>query len=88
MKTQDPVNHIRFYATSWCPDCLRAKTILIKTKAPYKLIDIDQDPEGLEFVKEVNNGNRSVPTIIFPDGSKLVEPSSKELKKKIAAFFP
>jgi mycoredoxin len=87
MQTEEHSNYIRFYATSWCPDCIRAKEILNKTKIPYKLIDIDQDSEGLEFVKEVNNGNRTVPTIIFPDGSMLVEPSNKELNKKIAAFF-
>ena len=88
METEDHVKYIQFYATSWCPDCIRAKAILNKTKAPYKLIDINQDSEGSEFVKKVNTGNRSVPTIIFPDGSMLVEPSEKELKKKISTLFP
>lgn len=88
METDDHVKYIKFYASSWCPDCLRANAILNQSKVPYKMIDIDHDSEGLEFVKEVNNGNRSVPTIIFSDGSMLIEPSNKELKKKIAAIFP
>jgi mycoredoxin len=74
---------IKFYGTSWCPSSRRAKKLLIKNGVEFEWINIDEDPEGREFVIETNNGYRSVPTIVFPDGDILVEPSSTELLHKI-----
>ena len=73
---------IKIYATNWCGDSRRAKQFFINENIDFEWIDIDQDKEAAEFVKSVNNGFRSVPTIIFPDGSMLVEPSSYQLKDK------
>jgi len=71
------------YGTQWCPDCTRAKRILDKHRSGYRWIDIEQDPAAAEYVVKVNRGNRSVPTIIFPDGAIMVEPSTAELEKKL-----
>jgi mycoredoxin len=71
------------YGTTWCYDSRRARTVLDQNNIPYRWIDIDQDMEGRKFVEQVNNGFRSVPTIIFPDGSMLVEPSNTTLKAKL-----
>jgi mycoredoxin len=71
------------YATRWCPDCLRTRRLLDQNKVQYTWIDIDQDKVAKEYVMKVNNGNRSVPTILFPDGSILVEPSTSELSSRI-----
>jgi glutaredoxin len=49
----------------------------------YAWIDIDQDAEAAAYVQQVNHGFRSVPTICFPDGSHLVEPSDAELREKL-----
>ena len=76
---------IRIYGTNWCGDCRRALRVFDKNQVPYAFIDIDQDPEGRKFVIETNNGNRSVPTIVFPDGSILVEPSIRDLENQIKA---
>ena len=75
---------ILVYATSWCFDCHRARTFLNRRSIPYRWIDIDQDKDGEQFVKQTNRGCRSVPTIVFPDGRILVEPSDQELE----AAFP
>ena len=75
---------IKFYGTSWCPSSRRAKKILVNKRIEFEWINIDEDLAGRKFVLEVNNGNRSVPTIVFPDGDVLVEPSNAELKKKLA----
>jgi len=75
---------IVMYGTTWCPDCLRAKRVFEKSGVGYKWIDIGQDPEAATMVERLNRGNRSVPTIVFPDGSILVEPSNAELEKKLA----
>lgn len=73
---------IKFYGTSWCFDCRRARNFLAQNNIPYHWIDIDKDFEAAEFVKRTNRGFRSVPTIVFPDGSILVEPSENQLKDK------
>ena len=74
---------IRVYGTTWCPDCVRAKQVLEKHKVPFVWIDINQDADARVYVEKTNYGNRSVPTIVFPDGSTLVEPSNKQLEVKL-----
>jgi mycoredoxin len=76
-------SEIIFYGTTWCFDCRRARTVLDQNKIAYTFIDIDKDAEGRKYVEQVNSGFRSVPTIVFPDGSILVEPSNNELKAKL-----
>jgi len=75
---------IQVYGTTWCPDCVRAKQVLVRHSVPYEWIDISDNAEARAYVEKVNRGNRSVPTIVFPDGSILVEPSNSELEKKLA----
>ncbi|MBN2043510.1 MAG: NrdH-redoxin [Anaerolineales bacterium] len=74
---------IIMYSTSWCPDCVRAKMVLRRLRVPFRDIDVDKSKEGLEIVVDYNHGQRVVPTIFFPDGSVLVEPSNQELKEKV-----
>ncbi len=77
---------IVMYSTSWCPDCIRAKLVFKKLKAAYTNIDVDHNQEGLAKVKAHNGGIRVVPTIFFPDGSVLIEPSNQELTEKVVAL--
>jgi glutaredoxin-like protein len=74
---------IIMYGTTWCPDCRRAKQCLEKHGVAYEWTNIEEDTEARAKVIEINHGNRSVPTIVFPDGSVLVEPSNAELEKKL-----
>jgi mycoredoxin len=76
---------ITVYATSWCGDCRLAKRVLEEEKAEYRWVDIDDDAEAARLVQELNGGLRSVPTILFPDGRVLVEPSREELLQALAA---
>ena len=71
------------YATSWCPDCRRAKKFLDDHEVAYEYVDIDKNREASAYVKQLNNGMRSVPTILFPDGSTLVEPRDSQLAEKL-----
>ncbi len=75
------VNITRFYGAMWCGDTRRARAWFDKNNVPYEWIDIEQNEEAAEFVKSVNNGMRSIPTIIFPDGSQLTEPSTRKLEE-------
>jgi glutaredoxin len=74
---------IVMYGTNWCYDSRRARAVFDQNQIPYEWIDIDTDMDGRSFVEKVNRGYRSVPTIVFPDGSILVEPSNTELSKKL-----
>src|SRR5574342_1298401 len=75
---------IVMYAVEWCPDCRRAKFFFKRKKIDVVEVDVSSDKRAEAFVKELNHGNRSVPTIILPDGSMLVEPSTEELEAKFS----
>jgi mycoredoxin len=81
--TNNKPSEIILYGTKWCPDCIRAKRILKKFNVTYVEINISGNPEAAKIVEQLNNGNRCVPTIIFPDGSHLTEPSTETLTEKI-----
>lgn len=86
--TSQPVdNRITFYGTVWCGDCRRTKAYLDSHQIPYQFVDIDRDPSAESFVKQINRGRRSVPTLIAPDGSRVVEPSETQLASWIAEHF-
>ena len=77
------MNNIKVYGTRWCPDCIRTKQLLAREKAAYDWIDIEQDEAAAAYVEKVNGGLKSVPTLLFPDGSTMVEPDNASLKEKL-----
>jgi mycoredoxin len=77
---------ILIYTTSWCGDCRRAKKVFATLGVPYTEVNIDTEPAAAHQVMALNGGMRSVPTILFADGSMLVEPSSRELEVKLASL--
>ncbi len=76
-------NQIVVYSTVWCPDCKRAKRFFAEQRVPYVNVNIEHDAGAMAFVEQVNHGMRSIPTIVFPDGSILVEPSNAQLAEKL-----
>ncbi|MEW5941329.1 MAG: FAD-dependent oxidoreductase, partial [Chloroflexota bacterium] len=71
------------YSTVWCPDCKRAKKFFGEHRVQYENIDIEQNPEYVDYVMQVNHGARIIPTIVFPDGTILSEPSNAQLAEKL-----
>ena len=71
------------YGAPWCPDCKRSKQFLGEQRVPYNWVDIDQDEEGRSYVQQANDGRQIIPTIVFEDGSILVEPTNAELAAKL-----
>jgi mycoredoxin len=76
---------IKMYVTTWCGDCRMAKRWFDAHGIPYESINIEEDDKAAEYVARVNRGYRSVPTIVFPDGSVLVEPGPRELATKFSS---
>lgn len=85
VETRATSQKIKMYATTWCGDCRFAKRWFDAHNIPYEYINIEEDEEAARVVISINNGMRSVPTIVFPDGSVLVEPTARELAAKFSA---
>jgi mycoredoxin len=77
-------SQIVIYATEYCSDCMRAKRFFEANNIPHLRVGLEGNAKATEFVMEVNHGYRSVPTIVFPDGSIMVEPNWEELKAKFS----
>ena len=73
------------YSTSWCGYCRRLKAQLERDGIEFVEVDIEQQPEAAEFVMSVNGGNRTVPTVHFPNGKALTNPTLAEVKEQLAA---
>ncbi|HXF86244.1 MAG TPA: glutaredoxin family protein [Anaerolineales bacterium] len=78
-------SQIVMYTTDTCADCRRAKAFFEAHQIPYLRVRLEENPKAAEFVIRLNNGYCSVPTIIFPDGTILVEPDWEELKAKFSS---
>jgi mycoredoxin len=56
---------IKVYTTRWCGDCQITKKYLSKFGIPFEEIDIENDPSAAEYVMQVNDGRKSVPTLVY-----------------------
>lgn len=84
MSTSDyTTSELIVYGATWCGDCRRTKRLLDGQGISYTWIDLDEQPEALALVERINNGMRSIPTLLFPDGSVMVEPSNSALLQKL-----
>ncbi len=77
--------HVTMYSTVWCGYCRRLKSQLDREGIAYVEVDIEHDPQAAELVMSVNRGNQTVPTVVFPDGSALSNPSVAQVKERLAA---
>ena len=73
------------YSTPWCGYCHRLRGQLDREGISYEVVDIEAHPEAAEIVMSVNGGNQTVPTLVFPDGSALTNPSVAQVKQKLVA---
>jgi mycoredoxin len=72
------------FTTRWCGYCVRLKSHLSRAGIDYHEIDIESHPEGAAVVAEINGGNQTVPTVVFPDGSALTNPSAADVGRQMA----
>jgi mycoredoxin len=76
---------LTMYSTAWCGYCHRLKRQMERSGVDYIEVDIEHDAEAAEFVMAVNGGNQTVPTVVFPDGSVVTNPSLAEVMTRLAA---
>ncbi len=79
-------NQITMYFADWCGDCRRSKRLLDELNLTYTLIDIEADSAAADKVIEINGGMRSIPVVVFADGTHLTEPSDIDLKAKLTSL--
>ena len=73
------------YSTPWCGYCHRLKSQLDREGIEFDIVDIEQDPEAVAIVESANNGNQTVPTLVYSDGTAQTNPSVIQVKAKLAA---
>lgn len=79
-----PAGSVTMFTTTSCGYCRRLKAQMDREGIAYAEIDIEQDPASAEFVMRANDGNQTVPTLLFPDGSTATNPSIIAVRKRLA----
>jgi glutaredoxin-like protein len=79
-------DQITMYGADWCGDCRRSKRLFEELNVEYTLIDTDSDLTAVDKVIEINGGAKSIPVIVFSDGTHLTEPSDNDLKAKLQSL--
>ena len=77
---------VTMYTTSWCGYCFRLKKMMQREGIEFAEVDIEADENAAELVMQANGGNRTVPTLVFPDGSALTNPSIDQVKNQLASI--
>ena len=75
---------IKLYSSNWCGHSISVERFLARNDVEVERISIDGNKEARRHLIEINNGYASVPTLVFPDGSKLTEPSFREIREKLS----
>ena len=74
---------LTMYSTTWCGYCHRLRSQLDREGIGYRIVDIERDNAAAKFVMGVNGGNQTVPTVRFPDGSTLTNPTINQVKQQL-----
>ncbi|MEN9710889.1 MAG: hypothetical protein RL441_881 [Actinomycetota bacterium] len=77
---------LTMYSTTWCGYCSRLKNQLQREGIGFQEVDVELDEAAADFVMSVNGGNRTVPTVVYPDGTAATNPSLADVKAKLASL--
>lgn len=75
---------LTMYTTTWCAFCRRLKSQLARDGIEMAEVDIERDPAAADYVMSVNGGFQTVPTVVFPDGSAMTNPSAAQVKERLS----
>ncbi len=81
-----PGTAVTMYTTSWCGYCVRLKKMMQREGIEFAEVNIETDESAADLVMQANGGNRTVPTLVFADGSALTNPSIDQVKSQLAAL--
>ena len=80
--TAEPAAETIIFGADWCGDCRRAKLIFDRSAAPYRYVDLVEDPSAADVARDIS-GRTNIPVILYPDHSHQVEPSNADMLRKI-----
>jgi mycoredoxin len=80
------VHNVTLYSTDWCGFCVSLKSQLTREGITFHEVNVEDDPASAELVQSLNGGNRTVPTLVFKDGSALTNPSVAQVKERLDAL--
>jgi mycoredoxin len=86
MSTVEKSTAFTMYSTPWCGYCHRLKSQLDREGIAFDIVDIEQHPEAAQVVESANNGNQTVPTLVYSDGTAQTNPSLIQVKEKLASL--
>ena len=78
-----PTSAVTMYTTTWCGYCARLKKLMQREGIPFAEVDIERDEKAADLVMRANGGNRTVPTLVFADGTALTNPSIDQVKAQL-----
>lgn len=84
--TTTPGAAVTMYTTTWCGYCMRLKKLMQREGIEFAEVDIETDPRAAEIVVAANGGNRTVPTLVFADGSALTNPGIDAVRAQLAGL--
>ncbi len=79
---------VTMFTTTWCGYCRRLKAQLDEAGVAFREVDIEDHPAAAELVEQVNDGNRTVPTVLFPDGTAATNPSLRQVAERLGLPVP
>ncbi len=74
---------LTMYTTTWCGYCVRLRKLMQREGIEFAEVDIERDAQAADVVMQANGGNRTVPTLVFADGSALTNPSIDQVKAQL-----
>jgi mycoredoxin len=77
---------VTMYTTTWCGYCVRLKKLMQRESIEFAEVDIERDESAADVVMRANGGNRTVPTLVFSDGTALTNPSIDQVKAQLTAL--
>lgn len=80
------MSQVTMYSTPWCGYCHRLKGQMDRAGIAYDVVDIEQEPSAADIVMKVNNGNQTVPTLVYADGTAQTNPSLAQVQDKLASL--
>ena len=81
--TATPTAPVTMYTTDWCGYCVRLKKLMQREGIDFAEVNIEQDEKAADLVMQANGGNRTVPTLLFTDGTALTNPSIDQVKAQL-----
>lgn len=83
-ETETTTASVTMYSTQWCGYCHRLRSQMDREGIAYEVVDIERVPDAASIVERVNNGNQTVPTLVYSDGTAQTNPSLAQVKGKLA----